>query len=48
MAITNFSESLSLGNYKLVGSLRVNGVEVASDFFIFNVNSNRLYDPIKP
>jgi hypothetical protein len=48
MAITDFSDNLELGNYKLVGSLRVNGAEVASDFFIFNVNKNRKYAPIKP
>ncbi|NCB73000.1 MAG: hypothetical protein EOM45_14605 [Clostridia bacterium] len=47
MAISGFSGDLPLGNYKIVGGLYVNNIQVASDYFIFNVNKNLLYDPIQ-
>jgi len=47
MSLTGFDGELELGNYRLEGSLQVNGVEVAGDYFIFNVNKNRLFDPIQ-
>ena len=47
MKLTGLSDSLPVGNYKLVGTLITNQVEVATDFFIFNVNQNVLLDPIQ-
>jgi hypothetical protein len=47
MSLTGFDGELELGNHRLEGSLQVNGVEVAGDYFIFNVNKNRLFDPIQ-
>lgn len=39
--------TLPLGNYKLVGKLKIDGTEVASDYIIFNVNKLNVYDVIQ-
>jgi hypothetical protein len=39
--------NLPLGNYKLVGELMVDGVAVASDYIIFNVNKAEIYPVIQ-
>ncbi len=47
--ITNTAQlrNLPLGNYKLVGTLRVDGVRVAEDYLIFNVNRAEIFDLIQ-
>ncbi len=45
--LSNILSDLPLGNYRLEAVLKVNEVEVAEDFFIFNVNRNVENDPIQ-
>ncbi len=41
------SESIFLGNYRITAELIVNGVTVASDFFICNINRNQEHPTIQ-
>lgn len=48
MSLSGFRQNMSLGNYKLTATLTVNGVAVAEDFFVFNVNKNYAHSAVQP